>query len=92
MGQLSADSLRELIIFIIIENAQARAAASLVFHHPTIDVEDLPTEYDRAMDEINGHRQAFGQDKVETDDAFKQAVIDTLLRRMERDGRVRSVS
>ena len=88
MSRISADDLRELIIFIIIENAQVRAAASPVWHGAFLDVDQLGIEFDTALDEINQVR--FGQKKepLAVDASFKQAVIDSLLRRMEAAGRV----
>jgi hypothetical protein len=88
MGKISADQLRELIIAIIIENAEVRASVGPVWHPPFIDLEDLPAEFDTALDEINEVRTGQKLARVEVLQDFKTAVIDTLVRRMESAGRV----
>ena len=88
MAQISADDLRELIIFIIIENAQVRAAVSPVWHGAFLDVDNLGIEFDTALDEINQVRHGQKKQPLEVAADFRLAVIDSLLRRMEAAGRV----
>lgn len=88
MSRVSADTLRELIIYLMIENAQVAAAVSPIIRPPFLDVDNLGIEFDRALEEINDIRTEGGKEKIEVDAGFKQAVIDTLMRRMEAQGRV----
>jgi len=86
MARLSADQLREVILALMIENAQVRAAVG--GHDPVLSVDSLGAEYDAALDEINQARAGVKASPFETDLVFKLEVIDTLMRRMEAQGRV----
>lgn len=88
MSRVNPDTLRELLIYLMIENAQARAAASPLIMDPFLAVDQLPAEFDKALDEVNGHRHAEGAKPLVVDDSYKQAVIDSLLVRMENQGRM----
>jgi hypothetical protein len=90
MARITADALREVIIGLIVENAQVRAAASPVAHGAFLDEDELPEAFDQALDEINVWRSERQQAPVEVDDSFKQNVIDTMIRRAEAAGRMRA--
>lgn len=84
---ISADVLRELIIFTMIENAQV--VATVMGTPPVLDMEWLGAAYDKALDEINQIMAEQRLRPIETSLDFKTTVIDTLVRRMEDQGRVR---
>lgn len=84
---ISADDLRELIIFTMIENAQVVAA--VMGTPPVLDVEWLGSAYDKALDEINQVLDGQRRPPVETSLDFKTTVLDTFVRRMESEGRMR---
>jgi hypothetical protein len=84
----NADLLAETIIALIVENATLRAALSPVLHDPFIEVDQLPGEFDQALQEINDRRRGAGLKPCATDSGFKQAVIDRFLQRMEKQARV----
>lgn len=86
MAKLSADELRDLIIFLMVENVNVRAVVG--GHDPVLMVDALGAEYDAALDEINQTRAAVKQQPLEADLSFKLEVIDTFMRRMEEQGRV----
>lgn len=88
MAKLSADALRALIIFTMVENAQVRASVGPVIQFPRLDVDLLGVEFDQALEEINSGRAESKAAPLEVSADFKQAVIDSLLRRMEQQGRV----
>lgn len=86
MARLSADQLREIILALMTENAQVRAVVG--GHDPVLAVDTLGAEYDAALDEINQARAGVKAAAIETDLTFKLETIDTLMRRMEAQGRV----
>ncbi len=86
--RVTHDKLRFLIIALMVENAQVKAATGPVIHEPYLDVDKLGIEFDRALDEINEYRYGAKLEKINVDASFKQAVIDTMIKQAERSGRM----